>query len=93
MPCSAERPPPSGDIIRSAVAGSKRCMALLMSEVACRRTVRSSSIQKERPLVATTRSLPLTTKSEMGTVGMLSCSRCHDPPSSKDTYTPVSVPA
>ena len=50
-------------------------------------------IQNDRPFVATTRSSPFTTRSEIGVMGMLPRSVCHDPPSSNDTYTRVSVPA
>ena len=55
--------------------------------------VRSSRIQNERPCVATTRSFSFTTRSVIGTTGRFSCRGCQLPPSSNETYRPVSVPA
>jgi hypothetical protein len=55
--------------------------------------VRSSRIQKPRPCVATTRSPSLTARSVIGAAGRLRWKACQLAPSSKDTYSPVSVPA
>src|SRR5229473_1514756 len=59
----------------------------------CSSGVMLSSTQKLRPCVATTRSLFFTTKSFTGETGRFSCSGCQCSPSSKETYTPASVPA
>ena len=53
----------------------------------------SSSTQKDRPWVDTTRSPRWTFMSVMGVAGRFPRRRCQPAPSSKETKTPNSVPA
>ncbi len=81
-------------LIRNASRGLKRNASdLATSFVIWCKGVRSSKIQNERPCVATTRSSFLNTISWIGTTGRLSWRDCQFAPSSKETKTPVSVPA
>ena len=53
----------------------------------------SSRIQMPRPCVPMTRSSSLTTMSRTGTTGKFDAHLRHELPSSKERYSPVSVPA
>ena len=64
-----------------------------MAGVTCRSSEMSSSTQMPRPCVATSRSLPFTSRSRTEVFGRLFASDCHVSPSSNDTYTLLSVPA
>jgi hypothetical protein len=79
--------------MRQAWRGLKRWMRGAAADGHCCSGERSSRTQKERPCVAAMRSSSRTVRSVIGTIGRLSCSDFHEPPSSKETYMPRSVPA
>ena len=79
---------------RIASPGLKKCtFSDAIAGVICRSGDMSSSIQKLRPYVPTTRSLSLIAMSRYEVLGRFSMSDCQSSPSLNETYIELSVPA